>query len=358
MKKSLIALAALGVIGTASAQVAVYGVVDIAVTQLSNDDSDSNTGLSTDGNSSSRLGFRSTTELDGGLKAKVQLEGGVAADGTKTVTGKNDTAAGNGSDVTNYTFGLNRAAFVALEGGFGELALGLQHNAIYNASSAFDPFGDNGVGAATVGATGKLGSRNLNSVNYFLPKDLGGLSGQFTYAFGETPDNDATKTAKKEGQGNLIAARVNYAVEGLTVTGGFGSLTAQSYALGDPEDITALTVGASYKFGEIVPAIAYVDNTQKDITQTAMLVGVTVGLGSGKLKASYSMLEKDTDGAKTDGSKIALGYVHSLAKSTSLYAIYASTSGDDNVVSVAATGVTSPGGWLNSGFQFGITHAF
>jgi predicted porin len=79
MKKSLLALAALTAFaGVASAQssVTLFGVVDLAATKSMPIRERSL--MTTDGNSSSRLGFRGVEDLGGGLKAGFWLEGALS----------------------------------------------------------------------------------------------------------------------------------------------------------------------------------------------------------------------------------------------------------------------------------------
>ena len=72
MKKSLIALAVLGsVAGVAQAQssVSVYGIADAVLHK----DKDASAALTSGGVSGSRLGFKGTEDLGGGLKANFLL---------------------------------------------------------------------------------------------------------------------------------------------------------------------------------------------------------------------------------------------------------------------------------------------
>src|SRR3981189_3216121 len=90
MKKSLVALAALAVAGVASAQssVTLFGVVDAAVSSYTNKSDTvfggsiktSQTALTNSGYNSSRLGFRGTEDLGGGLAASFWLEAGIGND--------------------------------------------------------------------------------------------------------------------------------------------------------------------------------------------------------------------------------------------------------------------------------------
>ena len=112
MKKTLVAVAALAAFGTASAQssVTLFGVLDTAISSYSNKAEDKNapfipgyeslgtattsrTALTNSGNASSRLGFRGTEDLVGGLAASFWLEAGLGND--------EGTAGGGGNQLFN-----------------------------------------------------------------------------------------------------------------------------------------------------------------------------------------------------------------------------------------------------------------
>jgi predicted porin len=84
MKKSLIALAVLATAGVASAQssVTLFGIVDatLAFGKGSGVGSSSKTQLTNSGYNGSRLGFRGTEDLGGGMSASFWLEAGVTND--------------------------------------------------------------------------------------------------------------------------------------------------------------------------------------------------------------------------------------------------------------------------------------
>ena len=72
MKKSLLALAVLGAyagLATAQSSVTLFGIVDLNARYVKNDGQSKRLSLSTDGISSSRLGFRGIEDLGGGLRA-------------------------------------------------------------------------------------------------------------------------------------------------------------------------------------------------------------------------------------------------------------------------------------------------
>src|ERR1700712_1495321 len=89
MKKSLIALAVMAAAGAASAQssVTLFGIVDATISHY-NAGGQHNTILTNSGYNSSRLGFRGTEDLGGGMAASFWLEAGLNND--------NGTAASSG----------------------------------------------------------------------------------------------------------------------------------------------------------------------------------------------------------------------------------------------------------------------
>src|SRR5690606_31040405 len=97
---------------------------------------------------SSRLGFRGTEDLGGGLSASFWLEAALDTDdGEGQATNSNNQASGTGAAVAGrqgLTF--NRRSTVSLSGGFGEVRLGRDYVPQFWNLSVFDPFGTRGVG--------------------------------------------------------------------------------------------------------------------------------------------------------------------------------------------------------------------
>ena len=85
------------------------------------------TQLTNSGYNSSRLGFRGTEDLGGGMSASFWLEAGVNNDdGTGAATSTNNQAIAAPAPAVAGTQGLtfNRRSTVSLAGGWGELRLG------------------------------------------------------------------------------------------------------------------------------------------------------------------------------------------------------------------------------------------
>jgi predicted porin len=417
MKKSLVALAALAVAGVASAQssVTLFGVVDAAVSGYSNKSDNSNfflvpplgyvdsvkvkrTVLSNSGYNSSRLGFRGTEDLGGGLAASFWLEAPISND-----DGQQGVA----------TFA--RRSTVSLSGGFGEIRLGRDYTPTFWNDTVFDPFGTNGVGTNLIstantafgawqggattsvpGFTNVTGSnyvRASNTIGYFLPPNLGGFYGQVMYGFHERDKYDPgviTPTAlNTQRTGRYVGGRFGYANGPLDVAAAYGQSTiGDNFFLGTTTNVKTFNLGASYDFGvvklfgEYSKAKNEVDNEAIFFTPTAdvdlkgYLLGVTVPVGPGLIRASYSHVKYDFNLPTTffgsddpKANKFAIGYVHNLSKRTALYATVARirnkngaglTVGGPSFVTQIGTGAAAQffTPKTSTGYDFGIRHAF
>jgi predicted porin len=123
-------LAATAASATAQSNVTVYGLLDTGLVYTTNVNAagDSVTKMpSLTGSFPSRLGFRGTEDLGGGLQAVFTLETGLGVD--------------TGNMGQNRLFG--RQASVGLKGKFGEIALGRQINMTYLATQKSDVMGPN-----------------------------------------------------------------------------------------------------------------------------------------------------------------------------------------------------------------------
>jgi predicted porin len=172
------AIASCGVscIGTASAQnsVTVYGIVDAAI--------DYNTNVDAEGRSRvwmpslgggmfpSRLGFKGTEDLGGGLKAIFLLENGFYID--------------SGSNGQNRLFG--RQAWVGLSGNWGQLTFGRNYNMIYNSMLEVDIVGPSNYGLGAIDPAIPNG-RSDNSIAY--KGTFQGFTVGATYSLGRDVSN-------------------------------------------------------------------------------------------------------------------------------------------------------------------------
>ena len=415
MKKSLVALAALAVAGVASAQssVTLFGVVDASISGYSSTSRDLNGAtflnpfyvnrgsikasrreLANSGYNSSRLGFRGTEDLGGGLAASFWLEAPITNDdGQQGVS----------------TFA--RRSTVSLSGGFGEVRLGRDYTPTFWKDTVFDPFGTNGVGSNLINTANNsfgafngaaptavpgitiVGTNNYvrasNSIGYFLPPNLGGFYGQLMYSFSEktkySPGTATPDVANNSRQGRYVGGRFGYANGPLDVAASYGSSTVgDQYYVGTTNKVNTFNLGASYDFGpvklfgEVSKAKNKIDwevtpfaGSRPDVDLTGYLLGVTVPVGAGLIRASYSHVKYDDNApvvlfapAVEDrkANKLALGYVHNLSKRTALYATIARVSNKNGAaLTVGGPAFVTTGGFTpktSTGYDFGIRHAF
>jgi predicted porin len=362
MKKSLIALAALATAGFASAQssVTVFGVVDTGFQRVEREaaGSDVTTNrLASGSNKTSRLGFRGTEDLGGGLKANFWLEMGVASDSGASASTTIFTNNQTGSNTGGGGLVFNRRATVGLSGGFGEVRLGRDSVVGLLTQESFDPFDANGVGSqrqvvyANVAAVSTAISsvRASNMINYFSP-NIAGFTADVGYAFNENASNAGP--TKKDGR--LVTARLGYTLGKFNAKLGG---TQIDYAAGDYQEYT---VGASYDFGIVKPALAFHSNKIKGVNKTdVIMASLTAPVGPGLIRAAYTRADQKS-GGNNDGNIFAIGYIYNLSKRTQLYTTYALSDNKNGSTLYQVGG--SPGAAVangrTTGLDLGVTHSF
>lgn len=222
MKKTLVALAALAVVGAASAQssVTLYGVADLslsdssaalATTQMS--------GNGTMNNGSSRLGVRGTEDLGGGLKASFNFEQGINA----------ETGA---TDATTF----QRAANLSLAGAFGSVKMGRTLTPSFFGVATWELTGTANYSAVAnqFGFAG-VAPRNNSEFSYTSPT-MGGFSGTLGYIF------------KADNAGNAKTdANLKYVAGPVAVGFSYNKVqnSAKNWALGAKYDFGMFKVAAS-----------------------------------------------------------------------------------------------------------------
>src|ERR1035437_7409537 len=351
MKKTLVALAALAVVGAASAQsfVKISGMVDATVMggfgDVANKYQLGNSGLN-----SSELVFSSMEDLGGGLRAGFILSAGINNDnGTGSSLSTNNQASG-----TSASGGLifNRRSYLQFMGNFGEFRAGRDYTPVFWLEAIYDPFGINGVGTSRAfngGAayTGVVAVRASNSVGYLTPS-MGGFKVWVQGYMGENLDNNTVGNA-----GNGGSVLFNYDQGPLSLGLGYGSTS-----MGAGVDTQVANFGGTYNFG-VATLNAYVQRNQftnrPDIN--GYLIGGSIPMGPGYFRASASRTDNDT----ANSNQVAVGYVYNFSKLTQMYATLA-TVRNDGYASAALTpglngGVPSLNGNAN-GFDFGIAKRF
>ncbi len=356
MKKSIIALSVLAAVaGGAQAQssVTIYGVIDMALQhQNTGEPAGSTLALDSGIQSGSRLGFKGTEDLGGGLKANFQLEMGINADNGRSAQG-------------GVTFG--RQAWVGLSGDFGAVTMGRQYSPLFIAVDTVDPFGTGlttgtaGSGTSTLGLgsyaidLGGNAIRVNNSIAYNT-NSIEGFTGTLMYGFGETAGNTTA--------GRYIGLGGTYAAGPLTAVLVY---SAKQNAAGNNNN-KGIFAGATYNFGEVTGHVAFAKNSDDGVGAAALdrrvwMLGATVPVGAGSIMASYTRTTNQNSLLKAaDGSHFGIGYSYALSKRTNWYTSISRAANDANASFGSADSEPGfhpvPGGATVRLFNVGIRHKF
>ncbi|MYN38384.1 porin [Duganella sp. FT109W] len=363
MKKSLIAIAVLAATSSAAfaqSNVTIYGILDAGITAERGGAQGNVTKVTSGAASASRIGFKGTEDLGGGLSAIFKLETGVKVDdGTL--------------DNTNSAL-FNREAYVGLSSKTaGSLTLGRQYTPYYETlRDVGDPFAMGYAGTAkNLFPVASYMTRNSNAVVYKTP-DLNGFSGAVSYSLGEQQGdasaarqvggslgykngplnvavaynmkNNDTSVLKTAGVGHNSLIAANYDFKVVKVFAAFSKDKGQGSApINGAASATATTNAFGYTFA------------QSADSQDA-LVGLTAPVSeAGTVMASY-IRKNDKESFNRDADQWAIGYNYALSKRTSTYVAYAKIKNKNGAG--YTVGNNTEAGTGDKAFNLGLKHSF
>ena len=335
-----------------NASVTVYGIVDANVQVLNA--ASTLTRVQSGGLNGSRLGFKGTEDLGGGLRALFTLESGLNID---------DGSTGQG------TF-WGRQAYVGLGTPYGTVTLGRQYGSLYALSAEFSEFSNNNIGASTAviggfggyepvrganaSATGNGGPARVNNSVKFESVRFGGFSAGALMGLGEVAGNTS---------GNRVGD-----VYARYTDAGFDAML--SY-VDDKAEVTGANVrttsaAAAYSFGpaRVTGGVISVDDRSvANADGEGYWVGGSYRVGSNLFKAQY--VQSKLKHAVVDGKTKAfgVGYQYDLSKRTSLYSSLTQFKNEGVGYTARAagsfsSGVTSATDADITEFAAGIRHSF
>lgn len=353
----------------AQSSVTIFGVVDVGITSAKAGGNRLNALNSSQGKTS-LIGFRGMEDLGGGNRAEFWLEGGINPD--------------VGSGGSNGSLAFERRSTIGLiNDTWGEIRLGRDYTPSYNIFTAFGgPDTTTGVQAnlfqtirqTAYNAASQSGTvdrtRISNSVGYFLPRNLGGVYGQFSVSFGdENASGSGASKARK-----YIGGSLGYRSGPLNVGIGYGKIdgtpaVTSPSAIAATSDLKDLALGASYNFSSFALNGGYNSLKWKPVSGATsgkvdgFYLGATIPAGSGSFRVKYASAKFSGNataltrsGGKAD--KYSVGYVYDLSKRTSMYAGIARVN-NKNGASIGLIG--GPAGVVNAGstgVDLGISHSF
>jgi predicted porin len=367
MKKTLIAIAALAVVGAASAQVTLYGKIDATVKASTAGKSGATStadltkfSLDSAGLSGSRWGVKGSEDLGGGLKASFQLESGFSVDSGASAQG-------------GLLFG--RQAFVTLGGGFGSLSLGRQYGTIDNVMGYLDVQGyatNSAMGSAFAGGAHSDaidGSGRVNNSLVYTTPSVSGFTGVVHYAPGENKTATAAATAYSGfyamysagplfvmggyEQRNSQASAAVAAVAGSTATTPF-TLGSAAVAAVASKTTSGGMIGATYDLGSVKLSGAIENGKTTGKSDFGYMVGAAIPMGAAALQLGWASEAQSADGM-VDGTSDGLGatVVYTLSKRTNVYGSFIRTNATPAAATSAAQTKTT-----TTTYGVGVRHDF
>ena len=431
MKKSLFAIAAVTAFaGAAQAQssVTVYGILDVGYVG-------SNTRVNDSGNTTtngvlkkttnqfgqsaettSRLGFKGTEDLGGGMSAFFTAEFQLYPE-DQSLNGNNkvSTTVTNGQ-IANTGGLLNRKTFVGLKkNGIGQLAVGTQYTTVFNALAATDPGQTNNITGSVIypGLSGgntadganstALTVRTTNTLSIKSDK-FGGFTGSAFATLNNKNETQATTTAGVATAGGNTNASgwglgADFAIQKFYVAAAYQSLkqlttvgnttpfaptTNAPAAWSQAQGNGATTVGggafnttdnqfyagATYDFGILKAYANYISrkatataSSNYYIKRSAQQIGVrsyitpTIEAWGSAGLGRYTEMGSGTPTQNFNGWQLGSNYY--LSKRTNLYAIYGQTlaSNGSGTYTPGGSAITTRSAGV-SNYAIGVRHTF
>lgn len=355
MKKTLLALAALAATSAAFAQssVTLYGVVDVSVERVKGDHQVNR--VSSSNLASSRLGFKGTEDIGGGLKANFVLETAVNAD-----TG----AQGNTARF------FDRSAWVGLAGGAGEVRLGRIDSSIGALAGDSSILGAQAYDDLKIVGTraGDSYRRVDNAITYILPTVVQGVTAQVQYSTAATGTAGALG-AEAYGSNHGESAGLSVKYTSGPILAGLGYLNIKDTAAGAPDNrANATLVYGGYDLG-MAKVIAYFDS-ETGLVSTAKrtsvlgvkaIVPVTADLTVQASVSKAKNIAGSNSGPTADDDAVitAVKAVYKLSKRTSVYGLGTIVNNEKGIGKGIGSGPTlTATGIVTGGIAAGVAHAF
>jgi len=360
MKKSLVALAALAVIGAASAQstVTIGGQLDAGIKSQKTSAGATTTTQAGGIHGASRMWFAGSEDMGAGNKANFRLEMQPGID--------NGSTNGTTNGATTGAALFNRGAWAGLSGGWGEVRLGRQGTVAMGVICTADLlgcyggfagggflFGGDGTGTRWIsgnpsrgsnGSTGLATSSNnsagttanigadLTRVQHgvtYLSTNMNGFTGQIQYA------TNGSSNSAANGVGRSFGLNVNYAQGPLFVGAAYQmagpdanlNVSGKQTTLSSTYDLGVVKLGGVYQ-AETATAGTGGTTTMAFSSAKAWGLAATFPMGAALPYVKIGQHKTNGTGAfanvnTADSQIFNIGSHYSLSKRTMLYADYA-----------------------------------
>lgn len=306
MKRTLlfVALTAIGATSAmAQSNVSMYGRINMTVESQKTDDGIAKTTGTVVADNGSRLGFKGTEDLGGGLKASFLLEHRMSPD----------------TGVAAPTF-WDGESWVGISGGFGMVRLGyMGARASYLATADYISFHNHDTGSSADAFF--IGHGTTKNMIAYTSPSFGGLVVDAQFGLKEAPAVKSTVILAA----NYDAGPLHLGVGYNTGDGFDGAEKGTQIAVRGAYDIGPLTVGAYFANDKLT-------DSGDTLKRNTYRVSAMYTIGAVELHANLGIAgEFDVNGTDVDGSdaqQFTLGYNYNLSKRTKAYAFYTQLSGD------------------------------
>jgi predicted porin len=328
MKKSLVALALMGVFAGAYAQssVTIYGTVDAGLSKRTG------TTVAVGKRDNNKLGFRGVEDLGSGLKAIFQLE----------IRYEPDTGTIENTSGANSRPLFQGQSRVGLQGDFGTVRLGRGLTAFQETSTAFEPWSGMpavagyqtdlqvaGYTSDPLSPVGNSANRFSNAIFYNTPVIAGIFQINATVA-----TKDALGNAAIVGKGTAAAPQypanttLNVAPYSLSATANNGPFAAYIAYEKNAVETKLWSIGASLKpINDLKLMASYQAQDQSNSVlinpkTKAWLIGANYTVGAGLIRAGYGQKTPDNvlaNPAIAKTKQASIGYDYNLSARTYLY---------------------------------------
>ncbi len=287
-----------------AAAVTIYGKVEPSLDVIRAGDSE----IVTMNSNTSRLGFKGTEDLGGGLKAVFQIES------------KLDVAnQGEGTDGF-----ADRDSWAGLQGAFGTLVFGTNNSAYKESSSKYDPFDDSigdyktimGMGYNNAGKIkqGDANQRYKQTAHYESPR-MNGVTFSANYALEEAKTDTTDKRA--------WSAALRYDSGPFNL---FGAYDRQTKNNGDTDDLKSWKVGVAYAFSSGTTVRGIVEKMKKeDATQPLNTQHVFIGVEqrlTAQLMVMTNHMRAEDERGEAGARAWNIGANYAFSRRTSVLVVY------------------------------------
>jgi predicted porin len=312
----------------------------------------------------SRIGFRGTEKLGGGMTAFWQCESDIRF---------------LGGGATNNGSLCDRNSAIGLRGGFGSFYVGTWDSPLKRVVGSVRILNETGwLGSQTmtINAGGawptQFSLRNAQSLNYDTP-NFGGFSASFQTTTTNPGRHHNTTAVAPTPKGRLNSMSGQYVQGPLRAVLGFSKHDDNRSVGGQGQTDTAWAIGGTYDFGVVRLGMTYADieietgpGASTERKSWAIAADWRLG-GPHMIRFGYNDAgDAKTNvggGANTGAKLMQVGYHHALSKRTSASISYARMNNDSAGTYLFTNAGTGGGGGIQAGddssvLVFGLVHTF